>query len=81
MIKDITSESLFDRLKKQQVIEEDTIWQLSAKGNYWRNKKGINLVVGTKNGTSYWVRAGDKFLPKWEKTLELAKAAAEAEVM
>ena len=56
---------------------KNTEWKLSAKGNYWRKKDGITLVVGGSDEKGFWVRIGDDFQSEWEETLEEAKEAAE----
>ncbi len=55
----------------------NTEWKLSSKGNYWRRKNGVTLVVGGSDENGFWVRVGDDFLTQWEETLEEAKEAAE----
>lgn len=59
---------------------DNTEWRLSAKGNYWRKKNDVMLVVGTKDEETYWVRVGDSYLEDWKKGLYAAQKAAEAEV-
>lgn len=75
-------EAFVEKFKNGQIstVIQNTEWKLSAKGNYWRKKNGITLIVGTKCGASYWVSVDGKYLRKWEKSLELAKVAAEAGV-
>jgi len=55
----------------------NTEWKLSLKGNHWRKKDGVTLVVGGSEENGFWVRIGDDFLAEWEETLEEAKDAAE----
>ncbi len=56
---------------------ENTEWRLSAKGNHWRNKNGITLVVGGSDKDGYWVRIGDQFHPDRQATFEDACLVAE----
>lgn len=56
---------------------ENTEWKISAKGNYWRRKKGVTLVVGGSSDKGYWVRIGDNFLPDWAESLEEAMLMAD----
>lgn len=60
--------------------ERNTEWRVSAKGNHWRKRKGVMLVVGGSDEKGYWVRVGDDFLSEWQTTLQDAKDIAEYEV-
>ena len=40
----------------------DTQWALSKKGNWWRRKSGIALVVGERKDGRFWARRGDDFM-------------------
>ena len=60
--------------------ESNTEWKVSAKGNHWRKRKGVMLVIGGSDEKGYWVRVGDDFLSDWQTTLQDAKDVAEYEV-
>jgi len=59
--------------------QRNTDWKLSSKGNYWRKRNGIMLVVGGSDEKGYWIRVGDDFLSIWQDTLQDAKDVAEYE--
>jgi len=59
--------------------ERSTEWRISSKGNYWRKRNGIMLVVGGSDEKGYWVRVGDEYLSIRQKTLQDAKDVAELE--
>ena len=59
---------------------KNTEWRLSAKGNYWRKRNGVLLVVGGSDEKGYWVRVGEDNLQNKQDTLEDAKVIAEFEV-
>jgi hypothetical protein len=55
----------------------DTQWALSQKGNWWRRKNGVALIVGKRKDGRYWARRGDDFVSGSFSTLSEAKRAAE----
>jgi hypothetical protein len=56
----------------------DTDWAISAKGNLWRRKDGVLLLVGKRTSDErFWARVGDNFLKGSFPTEESAKLAAE----
>ena len=55
----------------------DTEWDLSAKGNYWRRLNETILVVGMNGYGGYWARVDEDFLPDAYPTLKEAQKAAE----
>ncbi len=66
---------------RSKPLPENTEWQLSAKGNLWRQKSGQNLVVGRKTqDDDYWALVDGKFLDEHYETLTAAQCAAEEEV-
>lgn len=56
---------------------EDTNWALSAKGNWWRRRGGIALVVGTRADGSYWAMRDGEFLKRRFTTKQEAIHATE----
>lgn len=60
----------------------DTDWAESQWGNHWRRINGIPLVVGRSSygRNHYWASVDREFLDVQFKTLDQAKAAAEAEL-
>ena len=59
----------------------DTEWRMSAKGNWWRQMNGKNIVVGRKRyEDAYWVLVDGSFLDGEHETLQDAQRSAEAEV-
>ena len=60
---------------------KNTAWALSAKGNWWRQKNGKNMVVGRKTeDDDYWVLVDGQFLDDRYDNLDDAQCAAESEV-
>lgn len=59
------------------IFPVNTEWKLSSKGNYWRKRNGVILVVGGSDAKGYWVKVGDKYLPIRQDTLQFAKDVAE----
>jgi hypothetical protein len=59
--------------------ENNTAWAISAKGNQWRRKDGVLLIVGKQKGGKYWARQGDDFLSERFSSLRAAKRALEGE--
>ena len=60
---------------------KNTAWALSAKGEWWRQKNGTNMVVGRKtDDDEYWVLVDGEFLDDHYDDLDDAQRAAEAEV-
>ena len=59
--------------------DRNTEWKLSSKGNHWRKRNGVMLVVGGSDEKGYWVRVGDDFLSIKQDTLQDAKDIAEYE--
>ena len=55
----------------------DTGWAISSKGNHWKRKDGIALIVGRRKDGRYWARRGDDFVSGSFSTLSDAKRAAE----
>jgi hypothetical protein len=55
----------------------DTDWAISSKGNHWKRKDGVLLVVGKRKDARYWARRGDDFISGSFPTLSEAKRAAE----
>jgi hypothetical protein len=62
-------------------LPKNTDWALSAKGNYWRQKNGNNMVVGRKtDDDEYWALVDGRFLDAHYEYLGDAQRAAENEV-
>jgi hypothetical protein len=55
----------------------DTDWAISYKGNWWRRKNRIALIVGKRKDGRYWARRGDEFLPGSFASASEAKGALE----
>jgi len=56
----------------------DTQWATSPKGNTWKRKRGIFLIVGTNKYTNkFWARRGDEFVKGSFNTKREAMIAAE----
>lgn len=59
---------------------QDTDWELSAKGNFWRRIDGVLLVVGKDKYDRVWARVAEDFLEGPYDSLCEAKTACEEEV-
>lgn len=58
--------------------KQNTDWAISKKGNTWKRKDGVGLVVGSfKDSKEYWARRGDDFVKGRFDTMESAMYAAE----
>jgi hypothetical protein len=55
----------------------DTQWALSKKGNWWRRKNGIALIVGEHKDGRFWARRGDDFMEGSYGTIAEAQRGAE----
>lgn len=51
----------------------DTQWALSQKGNWWRRKNGVALIVGERKDGRFWARRGDDFIQGSFASVEEAK--------
>jgi hypothetical protein len=61
--------------------QQNSEWQLSAKGNYWRKLNSVVIVVGQKKDSDeFWALVDGKFLAEKYGSLQEAQAAAEAGV-
>jgi hypothetical protein len=55
----------------------NTEWKLSSKGNYWRKRNGVMLIVGGSDSKGYWARVDEDFLKGKFRDLDEAKESAE----
>ena len=58
----------------------DTDWRESAKGNYWRKRNGLMLIVGGTDEKGYWARVDENFLKKKFESREEAQKVTEESV-
>jgi hypothetical protein len=56
----------------------DTHWALSKKGNWWRRKSGIALVVGERKDGRLWALRGGDFMQGSYGTIAEAQRGAES---
>ena len=56
----------------------DTQWEISRKGNWWRRKGGVALIVGERRDGRYWARRGNDFMQGSYGTVTEAKRGAES---
>lgn len=55
----------------------DTQWANSKKGNWWRRKNGVALIVGERKDGRFWARRGDNFMQGSYETIADAQRGAE----
>ncbi len=56
----------------------DTQWALSQKGNRWRRKNGVVLVVGEHKDGRFWALRGGVFMQGSYGTISEAQRGAES---
>ena len=56
----------------------DSKWALSKKGNWWRRKNGVNLIVGEYKDGRFWALRGGVFMQGSYGTIAEAQRGAES---